>query len=654
MGWLFVHAKSALTRRAAGGLSPPIGQRVQNRWAAAAPWVGGMVLAVLILGPALRPGSLLNLDLVFTPRMPVPRGVWGLGPELSRRMPLGVFVAWASLVVGGPVVGKALLLVSISAAFVGVWRLAANTPFVCRLGAGVLYAASPFTLTRIGVGHWTLVAALGILPWAFPALLRPSDDLRRTWLWSVALGLTGITGGMYAAVLLAAGLTAERGRRAPSVIAVFAVAQLPWLVPGLFSVASVGHLANGRHFATRADLPLGLLRLVVGSGFWRAPSQVGGADAGRAILGLGLVSLAAYGAASLPREWRWRALGAAGVSLFLAAASGLPGFRVVYTALTDTAYGAAFRDGQRLLAPFLVWAAVAAAYGAVRLAAVSARWLEPTIQAIPAVVGIVLAAPGLWGVNGALEPAKFPSSWADARAEVQQHPGTVLALPWHEYLNLGFADGRRVLNPVPDYFGGDVLASSDPELGDRRTVQEQGDPRERHVLPALDDPAHASDALAKIGVRWVVLLNEVKKDEAKYAGLFDDRGLRQVVRSIPLVLFEVRSWRGPVVDHRGNRLPLRNPVQPVADIPPSGRATWARPGLDGWLRGTSSATVTRDGLLGLPPGRGLVWYWPAAVTIAGDLVVILGVCGAVWVGRRRPKRETNQESAAQFSAPSLP
>ena len=77
-----------------------------------------------------------------------------------------------------------------------------------------------------------------------------------------------------------------------------------------------------------------------------------------------------------------------------------------------------------------------------------------------------------------------------------------------------------------------------------------------------------------------------------------------------------------------------------------------RPGLFGWLRGTSSANVTRYGLLGLPAGRGRVWYWPAAVTLAGDLVVILGVCGAVWVGTRRAKRETSQEALTQFTAAS--
>src|SRR5438552_13100477 len=89
----------------------------------AAPWLAGGALAGLVLGPALGPGSLLNLDLVFTPTIPVPRGVWALGPELSRRVPLGVMLAWISSVVGGPVAGKLLLLAALVVAFAGAWRL---------------------------------------------------------------------------------------------------------------------------------------------------------------------------------------------------------------------------------------------------------------------------------------------------------------------------------------------------------------------------------------------------------------------------------------------------------------------------------------------------------------------------------------------------
>src|SRR4051794_41217060 len=73
------------------------------------PWLAGVVLALLVLGPALAPGSLLNLDLVFTPTIPVPRGVWALGPELSRRVPLWGGLAGGSTLFRGPPPGKRLL-----------------------------------------------------------------------------------------------------------------------------------------------------------------------------------------------------------------------------------------------------------------------------------------------------------------------------------------------------------------------------------------------------------------------------------------------------------------------------------------------------------------------------------------------------------------
>ena len=45
-------------------------------------WLIGLGVALVVVGPALGPGLLLNLDLVATADPPVPSGVWGLGPEL--------------------------------------------------------------------------------------------------------------------------------------------------------------------------------------------------------------------------------------------------------------------------------------------------------------------------------------------------------------------------------------------------------------------------------------------------------------------------------------------------------------------------------------------------------------------------------------------
>ena len=609
----------------------------QTRRLRAAPWVGGAALAVLVLGPALGPGSLLNLDLVFTPTIPVPRGVWALGPDLSRRVPLGMALAWASTVIGGPAAGKVLIGVALAAAFVGAWRLLPSAGVPTRLGAAVLYAASPFLLTRVAVGHWGVVAAVAVLPWALPVLLRPGAQLRRTWLWSVAIGATGVTGGIFGAVLVVTGVVADRGRLAAKVLAVFLVAQLPWLIPGIFTVGSAGPLSNPRHYATHASVPFGVLRVAAGGGFWRVPSQVGASGVGGAVLGAALLVLVLLGARDLAASWRWRATAAAGIGMALTLASGLPGIRSLFVDLTTTTFGGALRDSQRLLGLFLVWMAPAAALGAVRLAAQAVPALEPTIEVLPAVAGVVLAAPGFWGAGGALEPATFPTAWARASSQVHRQPGPLLALPWHEYLNLKFADDRRVLNPVPDYFGGDVLASSNPEFADSPHAREQGDPREEQIPPLLDHLDHASDSFRALGIRWVVLPHEV--DWRDYTAINQDAGLERTLSTPTLDLYRVRGWQGPVVDTRGRRLHVDTLVQPWSWVSPSGPATWTRPAVAGWLRGTSSTRSTATGLLSLPGGRGPVWYWPAALAMAADIVVFGGVVWVVARGHRAKRRD---------------
>src|SRR5581483_4527990 len=289
---------------------------------------------------------------------------------------------------GGPVAGKLLLGLALVIAFAGAWRLLPDAGVATRLGAGVLYAASPFVLTRVAVGQWGVVAAVAVVPWALPVLLRPSDDLRRTWLWSIAIGFTGVTGGVFGAVLVASGVVADRGRHWLKVLVIFVLAQLPWLIPGVFTLGSTGPLSNPRHYATHASIPFGVLRVFAGGGFWRVPSQVGATGAGGALLGAALLVLALMGARDLPSQWRARAAAVAAIGLALTLASGLPGLRSVFADLTTTTIGGALRDSQRLLGLFLVWMAPEAALGATRLATQAGPALQPTIEVLPAVAGI--------------------------------------------------------------------------------------------------------------------------------------------------------------------------------------------------------------------------------------------------------------------------
>jgi hypothetical protein len=608
-------------------------------------WGTGFIASLVVLAPAFKAGSLLNFDLVLTPRFPVPAGVWGLGPEVPRRMPLGLPLAWASTVIGGRGAGIALFLVCLTVAFAGAAHLARGcaTPF--RLLSGLLFAFNPFTLTRLAAGHWTVLAALAVLPWAMPALLRPGDDLRRTFLWSAAFGATGFVGGALAACLIAVGLVADRGRQLVRVTIRWALAQLPWALPGVIVLAAGPHLASAAEFPTRGEGPLGPLGSVLaGHGFWQASVQVGGqASMGTVALGIVFLALAIHGMAQLPASWAKRAMAAAALGLVIALASATPGLRAIYGGLSATPVLEAFRESQKGLALYLAWLAPAAAFGASRLASL-AQARRALYAVLALACAVALDGAGLSGLHNRLEPVQFPSSWRQARGLIESNPGTTLAFPWHQYLSVHWARNRLLLNPLPDYLGGDVLSSSDPEFGQSRL--ERADPREPTVLHLLADltPDQMGPAVGALDVRWVVLLHEV--DWQEYAELDGDPHLQPVIRSPELTLYRVRGWVGSLTAN-GVAIADHADVRPLHRTATSGPAVLAGPFAVGWLRGLRPAHRTPVGLIGLPAGGTVVWYWPALVVVLTELGWILLVCQASYATAKKAAKRSTLETGAE-------
>jgi hypothetical protein len=579
-----------------------------RRWL---PWLLGVVVAVAVMGPALGPGSLLNLDLVLTPDLPVPAGVWGLGPELPRRVPLFVPMAWLGAVLDGALVGKLVMAATVTVAFAGAHRLAAGAAPVARVAAGLVYAAGPFLATRLAVGHLGIAVPAAALPWALPTLLRPADSLRRTLLWSAVLGFGGVNGGILAAFALLVGLVSDRGRRAGGVVLAGLIGQLPWLVPGVVVMTQSVRPATSAPFDTHLDGPLGLLRLTAGQGFWIPDFDVGDGRLVVPIAGAVLLALAAAGHRYLPAAWRGRALAMALVGLAVAAASGLPGVDGLYRDVADTALGAPLREGHRVLPLFLVWLAPAAALGANRLG-------EERDTAALVSLGAALALVGssLWGFGGQLEPVSLPSEWADARRVVVDEPGPVLALPWGQYLRPSVIDGGLVHNPVPFAFGGDVLIPSG--RGEDDGPDERADPRAETAGVAADLLAAgepAGPALAVLGVRWVAVVDTVG-DPGR---ALDDPSLDLVVDGATLRLYEVVDAPPDAID------PI---IGPLARAPGEEGRTWYRPGATGWLRGLEPAHTTDEGNLALSEAAGPVWYWPSLLVVGADVLTITAVVAA--------------------------
>lgn len=608
-------------------------------------WLAATVGAVVVIGPGWRPGSLLNFDLVLVPHPAIPDGMWGLGTELPRRVPLWAFLGWLSAFVGGEIVGKVFVTACIVAAFAGTYRLVAR-PALAAVGAATLYGFGPFLLTRVAAGHWHVVLAMAILPWAFDDLVTPNRSLRRVLWWSAALGVASIYGGALAGAVLLAGLAVDRGRRAAPILGLYLVGQLPWLVPMVVVqvTAAKSSMAVANAFSPNVDGLEGVTSALAGHGFWSGIVQIGRhQDLLAAVLGVAVLGLAVVGTDRLPRRWRLPMVLLAGASFLFSISAGLAGLADPIAAFSETVFGAPFRETQRYLTLYLLWAAVAAGFGVVKIAGRLRRPLSTAVLALPLVFGVVLALPGMWGLNGQFgTTTQFPPEWSAARDAVRAEPGTVVALPFYEYFTLDLADNRLVLNTVSLYFGGDVIWASDPRIT-AQPAQERVDPRETRTADLVAKAKRGepiSGDLAALGVRWIALQHDV--DWLRYTAMATDPGLERVVAGDSLDLYRVRGWQGPVHTADGATVPSTDVASPLMRVDASGPAVLDRPFQTGWLRGFEAAHATDDGLIALPAGSGPVWFWPASVVLVADAVTVgaLGV-SAVRVGRERRRRRAD-------------
>lgn len=597
-----------------------------------AAWAAGLVAALAVVGPGLRSGAWMNVDLLITPVTPVPSGVWALGPDLPRRVPFAVPFAWLSSVAPGELPWKLAVVAALASTAAGTWRLVSRwdraSPPIARLGAALLAGVGPFAVTRAGAGHLGLTFALAVLPWALPTLLRPADRPARTALWAAALGCAGPFGGTLALPVVAIGLLASgswrRAARRAAVRAAVAtvVAQGPWLVPTLVVAAFGTDVASAGDFPTSTTGAGGLVRLLAGHGFWHTTSQIGRTQGWEVpMAGVATLALALAGRRRIPERWRRSAVAVAAVGLVGAASVAIPGVGRVTARLVDLPVLVALREPQRLLALYLVVAAPAAALGAVRLARAAQGVVGDVVASLPLAVSVIVVLPGLWGASGAFDPVAIPAGWAEARDAVRAAPGPVMVVPWSSYPRLAIADGRQVVQPLRIYLGGDVLTSSDAGFGDGR--RERSDPRE----PVADDLARrmgqgqpVADDLARLGVRWVVRIPVLARGSGVFPG---DPGLRMVLDRQDVTLYEVEGWAGARRSVSGEVAPVDRPVAPVMAV--DGRARVSVAGTPGWWRGASRATTASDGLLEVPGGSSPVWYPAAVLALAADAAVVVMV-----------------------------
>ncbi len=514
------------------------------------PWLvplWSLLLAVLLLGPALAPGYVLSFDMVWVPDLALRPDVWGLGSGLPRAVPSDAVVGLLDEVVGGMVLQKLVLLGSLVAGGVGAARLAPG-PTPVRLLAVGLWQWNPFVVERLVLGAWPVLVAYAALPWLL-LLAREwragGRVPRRLWL-VVPLACLSASAGLASALVLVLAAWGRGRRRA--VLAMAAAGNAPWLVAGaLHASVATTDAAGARLFALQGEgaVPGPLAALTLG-GVWNVevvpPSRLGATGWVALVV---LTALALLGS----RAW-WRATVARERGVLLAAwATGW--LLAVLTWAAPDALGSLaasvpglglLRDGSRLLllcAPLLV---LLVAHGAGVLLALARRPATPVLPLAVAGAAVLLPVALLpdatWGAAGRLGAVDFPSSWAAARpvvsAAAASSGGDVLVLPASSYRQPAWNDDRKVLDPLGRYLAPDYVA--DDSLVVDRTAVAGEDPRARAALAALDagTPEAAATDLAALGVAVVVVDLEaaaaLSADVPEVAGqvLVDGPGLRVV------------------------------------------------------------------------------------------------------------------------------
>ncbi len=481
-----------------------------------------LVLATLMLGPALAPGYVLSYDMVWVPDLALRPDFWGLGSGLPRAVPSDAVVSVLDEVVPSMALQKLVLVGTLVVAGLGAARLTDRSSLSARLVAVTLYQWNPFVAERLLIGHWPVLVAYATLPWVILAAGRWRTTGRLpAGLWCLLpLGSLSASAGLMTAVaLLAFGTTRSlRGWVLPGVLAL--AANAPWLVAGLLHAASAVTDPTGAEvFAARGEgsMPAPVAALTLG-GIWNSevvpPSRTGWAGWTALVLMVALVALGW-------RRWSRRA-GRREVSAYVGCwVVGLGCAMLTWAApeqaawvVTNVPGAGVLRDGARTLALCAPLLAAVAGYGAGRVAAAVAAPARPATLVALLLAPIAVLPDVAFGFSGRLSATEFPSDYATAREVVARSAehgiagpggaGDVLLLPLSSYRQPEWNDHRKVLDPAGRFLTRDVVAGDDLYVSGVRVAGE--DPRVRDAAAALALPTagRRSAGLAALGIGYVV------------------------------------------------------------------------------------------------------------------------------------------------------
>ena len=536
------------------------------------------ILAIAILGKLLLPGYILSLDMIFTPDIQL-EDVWygwteDQNGEITNvltgtpRVPYFIAVYLLHTILPMWVIQKIILVLILFLSGIAAYQLCPAQSLYGKYFAGLLYMINPFTSVRFLAGHYQLLLAYAITPFAVKALLAVFDrgsneNIIKAALWITLVGVLNLHNLVLVlllwAILLIVQVIHERRtteklremiRTTAFIAGIFVLLNVYWLLPLLTAEPTLAQI-GAPDIAVFAPKPLPNVSIAftIASmyGFWRGGYRyVTDLLPFWYLLFLFMLCLIIYGAVTTVRD-KQRGTSTqvfiltvlVALVLSIGAASSFTDPLFVWL-FEDGGVFKGFRDSQKFVALLVLAYAYLGGLGLDNLTSYLKEEKVKRALAVLLVSAALISPPvyscTIFGLHEHVKPMDYPPGWYEANDLLNQDPDefNVLFLPWHLYITFPWSGGR-IANPAAQFFDKPVIQGDNIEVGP--IYSESHHPASKYLEFLLQhrELTNFGELVAPLNVKYILLARTA--DYPRYRFLNKQEDLRVVLENEALIVF---------------------------------------------------------------------------------------------------------------------
>ncbi len=535
-------------------------------------------VSILVLWDLLLPGYILTLDMIFSPNIKIDNLIYGLTdmPVYGGWTLLFLILDGASQIMPVWAVQKIILFLILFLSGTSAFYLCPADNNVGRFFAGLLYMLNPFVYVRFMAGHWLLLLAFAITPFAIKFMI---DFLNRPGFnAAVKLAFLLTLVALFNSHVLLLNLfvflvffIAKSIRRKNFIrlliwtigcLTFFLLLNIYWILPTLLFIgktilAEISYqdliVFTAKNWGTGPNI---LFSLASMHGFWRGGYRyISDILPGWYLLFAFILFLAVYGflAKHSDKKIGVYVKGFAAIAIFsliLSAGISSPLFAEFFEWLfKNLIFMKAFRDSQKFIALLALVYAYLGGLGVASIVSEVKKRRFVKIRLVSTVlVGLALSSPFIYSLNmlggfsGELNAVDYPDSWYEVNDFMNSQPGDfkVLFFPWHAYMDFSWS-GRRLSNPALGFFDKDIIQGENIEVIGIET--QSGKPAQKYIHFLLENRNRISnlgELLAPLNVKYILLAKEV--DYRDYSFLYEQEDLKLILDYPDMAVFLNEHW----------------------------------------------------------------------------------------------------------------